>query len=358
MKKILFLLVICIKNISSSDTQASSHAIDTSVSLTAKIGALKINHPFFSQKKQAGQLAKRLQSNLKAVISESSSTDTHTHKLVDLVTDLTKDKTLRTYFPTIDNDAAVLKRLQHCIDTQTMTINVLTCPDYSGTAKQEGKQEVWTFDFKSLGNTEGFIAQRSHNYVVNLYKTAKKYIPHVQINHYLPSFEFYEDGFTSSEEKLSYARCLEQLELSTHCIKKMYTLSSIPDAQVHITSTRMSDEDFHLKKEEYFQKITHDEVTHPDWRTFKTSTFKVRKPMYQALYPQKIFESDTEYEGRLQKTLDRQIAEYCTDGDVFTQNSDEILVVADSPIMSEAYGLHNQPVIFGKSATSSSYTGE
>jgi hypothetical protein len=348
-RNILLALLLCQGHISSADKETAS--------LLAQITPITIKHPYYSQKKEAKKLGARLTNNLTKYLQSLESVPKHighTDALISFIHKLTTNPHMRTYFPQLDNDESVFARLHSCFADNTMTLNVLTCPDYSGT---EDAQGTWVFDFKSLGDKEGFIAQRSHNYVKEFHTIASHYIKDIKVRHYLPSFEMFPDGFSSEKQKLSYDESLGQLQKSLQSIKKMYLKSGI-EAEVALTNALINDEKFYNIKDQYSQKIKTGKITHPAWQEFRTKTFIARKTLYQSFHPQEEHESATEYTARLETILDKQIAEYCADGELLTRDPHALLLVSDSHTMSEAYSLHQQPVLFGKSATSAAYKGE
>ena len=53
-----------------------------------------------------------------------------------------------------------------------------------------------------------------------------------------------------------------------------------------------------------------------------------------------------EYEKQLYTIQCKQMARYAVLGDFFIQNKTSIFLVSDSPILSEIYAFHGQPVLF------------
>lgn len=272
-------------------------------------------------------------------------------KLINLVHDIFTDKNIEIYLSYFDNDEVIFNRLLDCIMHDKLIINAITCPDYSGSLIKEKNKEIWSFDFNDLGCKDGITAQRSYGFVIAIYKIANKYINHVSINHYLPTFEFIDnDGFISKNGHLSFAECVNKLKQSLEYIKQEYSKREIKVNTI-LSDSLIADKEFKIKKEYYYKYILNNYSDNVRWQDFIEKVINTRKKLYNNW-----LQLDGNYQN-LQKIIYNQLAEYFVMAEVFTLDPDSIMLGSDSAIMSETYTFLKKPILYGKDKKRLNYIG-
>lgn len=318
------------------------------------IDRLEFKNPV--KKPTAKKIESRLKINLLKFVADQNpdTVDISAAKnLICFITELLKDETINLYFADMPNDQIIFQRLYDCIVSRSITINVITCPDYSGSYVERDGKQIWSHDFKSVNNQEGVVTRRAYQYVISFSNIIKKYAVSVEINHFLPTFEFISaNGFYSDQQKLSFEQCKETLIQSLLLIQNRYRSSGI-SAQTLLSDSVITDTNFIAAKKEMLNKIKTDFEPNASWQKYIDGLIKIRSCIYQNWYDINV--NDRE---KLINLVHNQLAEYLVTGKAFTSQSNSILLASDSSIIFEIFSFGQNPVLFGKGAQTDDYIGD
>ena len=278
--------------------------------------------------------------------------------LVNIIIEIFNRDDILLYLSKWENSSAVLDRIFSCLIKKQLILSTMTCPDYSGyyagAESGESDKKFWVFDFESLQNGEGIVAQKAYPYVVAMYSIFKKYIPGVRIKHDLPTFEFpISEGFRNILSKNQTTEILTQSLLK---IKKRYADDFGINVMAGLTCDTISDKIFEQQRIEIKKMLYEKYQTNSKFKEFVEYVFKSRKGMYRKWYPRlSIHDNDENYRLYLIDRVMSQLSDYWIAVKAYSLQENVFLLFADSPILAGVWSFANAPALSGQGSKSIGY---
>ena len=279
-------------------------------------------------------------------------------ELIEMISDIFANRDIILYLSKWENSMAIIEKLFSCLVKKRIVLTTMTCPDYSGYYSNDnsGKQ-TWVFDFESLGDGEGIVAQKAYPYIMILYSIFKRYIANVEISHNLPTTEFsiiegFKNGTVSKNET---TQILKQSLLK---IQKRYIDEFGVDVKIGLSNDVIFDELFEQQRIEIKEMLYKKYTSDSKFKEFVAYVLKERKGMYYKWYPRlTIHETEKDYQVYLLDCAISQIADYMIEVWAYTAQGDVFMVYSDSPILAGVWRFANAPALSGQGVNSITYAG-
>jgi len=305
--------------------------------------------------------SERIQKNLILFLSKQNFLENKKNledlkNFLNIFNEIISDENFQIYLSKLDNDQVLFERIFQCVQDDKIILKTITCPDYSWKILEEDWKKSFEYDFETINTWCWIVAEKGFDFVKNMSKIFEKYISDVQIEHFLPTFEFYqsekENWFKWKNIEYFYEDCVEKLWKSCKNIWDKYSQNNL-NAKVDITnnwviSDKILREKQEIEKQKIISELENSNKNNEKSEIYKfiSEIYKKRVKLYLNWYPKQDWESDKEHHNRISEIIVWQLAEYLVFSKEMLKDKNSFALMSDSIIMQDIYTFWKLPVLY------------